>query len=840
LFFATAFKGAASFANNIRALANVGCSVIIDDVTYFNESPFQDDTISKAVNEVSAKGVLFFSSARNSGNKNDGTSGTWEGDFTDGGDASSGGFGSQARFHNFGGSIVNIVTNNNAGRLDLFWADPLDKAANDYDLFIVDANGNVLDFSNDTQNGNDDPYEAIGQTFVGDRVLIVKFKGTPRFLHLDSGRGRFSISTAGNVRGHNASGAPNAFSVAAVSAFQRNTPFNTADVVETFSSDGPRRIFFDPKGKPLTPGNFSSTGGVVLQKPDIAAADGVATTLPGNSGLNPFFGTSAAAPHAGAIAALLRSADLLRSPADIRAALQSTALDIEATGVDRDSGFGLINALAAFQSFGALPRPNLVPAPFGGRTSPIIVSNVAGTDTDSPVLLSTDTLRVDFGVANTGLASTTTTTGQLLLDGAFFINVIVGSISANTVTGAADISLGSLAPGIHTITLRLDTNDTLAETNEGDNEFTKTFVVQGAMAPTLAKADYAGVVQPAPNTTPELGRYGYFTIKLAGSGAFTAKLELGPDKFALKGTVAANGDASFGSGSAATTTLDRRSGDDLTFDFNFADLGGADEALGTLLLNSTPYARLIAKRSVKPAPAGLAGNYTAMVAAAAPGTPATGFPQGFGFGVAKVSKTGKARFAGKLPDGLSFSLGTGLTDDGTLAFHELTKKASGVLNGLLHFRNLANTSDFDSTLQWVRLPTGKAPAYPAGWPTGINASLFGSLYSRANGDAALPFLGAPDADGNAVLSFAGTSSLSTPTGARLNIDAKGKDKSFFAAAAKLKFALKSKTGGFGGSFKNPVTGKTVKYGGVVLDKQQVGAGFFIDGDETGAALLSAD
>ena len=35
--------------------------------------------------DVTASGALYFSSAGNSGNKNDNTSGTWEGDFVDGG-----------------------------------------------------------------------------------------------------------------------------------------------------------------------------------------------------------------------------------------------------------------------------------------------------------------------------------------------------------------------------------------------------------------------------------------------------------------------------------------------------------------------------------------------------------------------------------------------------------------------------------------------------------------------------------------------------------------------------------------------------------------------------------
>jgi hypothetical protein len=85
LYFATAFTGSAAFASNIQSLRTNGCSIIIDDVFYSNESPFQDAIIAQAVNTVTADGALYFSAAGDSGNFNDGTSGVWEGDFNDSG-----------------------------------------------------------------------------------------------------------------------------------------------------------------------------------------------------------------------------------------------------------------------------------------------------------------------------------------------------------------------------------------------------------------------------------------------------------------------------------------------------------------------------------------------------------------------------------------------------------------------------------------------------------------------------------------------------------------------------------------------------------------------------------
>lgn len=345
LLFATAFGGEPQFAQNILDLQAAGADILVDDVGYFAEGVFQDDVVADAVNQVTAAGALYFSSAGNSGNLNDGTAGVWEGDFV--GIAPPSGLPGTLVNDFGGGANLNTITVDSPSLFTLHWSDPLGGSGNDYDLYLLNADGSaVIDAGFTTQNGDDDPFEFIDSgafNDTGNTLAVVRFSGANRFLHMNANRGRLSAATAGQTSGHNS--AADAFGVAAVDqATAGGSAFTggVANPVETFSSDGPRRIFFDAAGTPLTPGDLSATGGAVRDKPDIAAADGVATATPG---FNPFFGTSAAAPHAAAIAALMQQTGNLTS-VGARQIFAATALDIEAPGPDRDSGVGLLDARA--------------------------------------------------------------------------------------------------------------------------------------------------------------------------------------------------------------------------------------------------------------------------------------------------------------------------------------------------------------------------------------------------------------------------------------------------------------------------------------------------------------
>jgi subtilisin-like proprotein convertase family protein len=506
IYFATAFTSPESFADNIRALRAAGCDIIVDDVIYYFESPFQDDIVAKAVEDVIADGAFYFSSAGNSGGLNNGTAGVWEGDFKkakgtipvlDG----------QGDIHDFGAGVVSNRVELESGPLYLHWSDPgslgNEQSGNDYDLYVLDPTlSSVAVAATDVQDGDDLPFEFLGFSIPADfRVVIVKFSGEDRALRVTLSRGELALSTSGAVYGHNS--APGAYAVAAVDAATAGGGAFTGGAtnpVETFSSDGNRRVFYDSAGVAYKPGKatFKKGGAVSRAKPDIAAADGVATTLDPFSGLNPFFGTSAAAPHAAAIAGLLKAAKPGITAGQMRTALTKPALDIEAVGKDRDSGSGIVDAVGSLANIKAKAAPFL-------ELGTVAATAVGGDGDDVIDPGDSATLLTELhnlgGAAPTNLAGvlSTTTAGVTILNPNSTWPAIAPGGSANNNTPFAF----NLGPGLACGTAP-DFDLTTTYSNGALSPQVFSFRVQtGEAGGPATDADYAGPVTPIPDDDPD-------------------------------------------------------------------------------------------------------------------------------------------------------------------------------------------------------------------------------------------------------------------------------------------------------------------------------------------------
>jgi len=130
--------------------------------------------------------------------------------------------------------------------------------------------------------------------------------------------------------------------------------------------------------------------------------------------------------------------------------------------------------------------PNLTPYQPAAWSNIIVVSRTTGTSTDSSSLTTSDNLYLDWTVLNAGGSATTSTfQTQLLVDGSVRATWSTPPpLNASYYAYVSDYPLGQLSAGSHTLTIRTDTTGAVAESNEGDNQYSRTINVTGA-APNL-------------------------------------------------------------------------------------------------------------------------------------------------------------------------------------------------------------------------------------------------------------------------------------------------------------------------------------------------------------------
>ena len=355
-------------AANIRSLrinSQAPCNVIADDIIFYDEPYFSDGPAAQAVDNVvtstslGGNPVIYYSAAGNEGDL------SYQADFIAVSDAAGRALSENVDltqvpdsltaggFQNFkaadigkGTKIVQSVTVSGAdATINFQWDDPFISGGvtTDYNILVFDTTGRYRgDLSGIDDNFNTGEADEIASlplnsdgTDTTYSLVISRGAGgsgeAKRLRYIvqegDTVVGDYLRTAQPTIYGHPA--AANADGVAAYDVHDISTP-------EYYESFGPVTIYFDANGNRLSTPE-------VREQPTIATVDGVDTTFfpegpleaadgsgtdSDNDGYPNFYGTSAAAPHAAGVAALLLQAaggKTSLTAARMRTLLESTA-----------------------------------------------------------------------------------------------------------------------------------------------------------------------------------------------------------------------------------------------------------------------------------------------------------------------------------------------------------------------------------------------------------------------------------------------------------------------------------------------------------------------------------
>lgn len=438
LMFATAWLSEQSFATNIIALQAAGANVIVDDVAYFSEPFFQDGVIAQAVDQVVSRGTAYYSAAGNQARQ------SFADVFRAGDIFLAGRFTSLAGAPTFaGGTALDFDTGSGVEdtqtftmslgdriTLSLQWDQAFKSlggtgATSDLDIYVLNSANQVVGGKATTNSTSNDPLEIFSFTALASgtyRLMIVLRTGVaPSYVkYVNYGHTMTGLTfdtQSSTVVGH----ANSATGASVGAAYYADTPpFGTAvPVLEDYSSVGGTPIFFDTSGNRIS----TMAAPLIRNHPNFVGPDGADTTFFGfdtdGNGLPNFYGTSAAAPHVAALAALMIQAGgtdpfgfFNATPTQINSALSTTALDMGTAGYDYSTGWGLVRA------------PDAIAA-ITQATSQTLPATFLGTSANDVMVLSRNSVGVDRFVIN----------GTIRF---YFPVALLSSITANGGNGGAD------------------------------------------------------------------------------------------------------------------------------------------------------------------------------------------------------------------------------------------------------------------------------------------------------------------------------------------------------------------------------------------------------------------
>jgi hypothetical protein len=426
---------------------------------------------------------------------------------------------------------------------------------------------------------------------------------------------------------------------------------------------------------------------------------------------------------------------------------------------------------------------------------------VRAIDTSSNVSLSVArtfnyvlTSPLDLSTTGNGRVSPNYTNALLEIDGTYTLTATPGtdSVFSNWT--------GTISANTAKLTFTMQSNMVL-QANFVPNPFTP------------VKGNYAGLFSDMGGIT--LTNAGYFSAILADKGTFSSKWQFANATYSLVGAFSADGTFS--------NAIVRRGLSPLTVQLQL-DFSGGEVITGTIS-DGIWTAVLAANRAhfSKTEPAPQSGSYTLVI----PGSnDSLNQPGGNGAGTLKVDTSGNIAFTGTLGDGTKVSQRTFISKDGQWPLFVPLYAKQGLLIGRLTFDTSQPDTDLSGYCAWVKAPQPASKFYPAGFALGPIPAL-GSKYSFTNGVPLVNWT-----DGQIVLE---NGNLSQPITNGLSIDANNK----ITGTNKLAISFTTATGLFRGTVLNSDTGKPITVNGALLQKQNIGYGYFLGTNQTGGVTLQS-
>ncbi len=335
---------------------------------------------------------------------------------------------------------------------------------------------------------------------------------------------------------------------------------------------------------------------------------------------------------------------------------------------------------------------------------------------------------------------------------------------------------------------------------------------------------------------------GSFTAITTAKGAYSGKLVLAGQKYTISGA--------FDSTGRATNSIARKLASAITMELAVSE-SDPDEISGRVTDGSWS-ADLIADRAVFSAinnPAPQAGNYTV----AFPGIhESADSPSGDGFGLVTVDASGRLKLKGTLADGSTITQSSMISKSGAWPLYVVLYRGHGSLLGWLRFVDEPGT-DISGRASWTK---GQSPAdklYPLGFS--IQIEVMGSRYTAptagnrvldftngqvelAGGNLAQGFTNQIVLESNNQVTPLGGDTLSSREDSEQRPDSDNLGTGMSGKA--LKVSLATKAGSFKGTVADPTTGKTIPFRGILLQKQNLGCGFFPGINQSGSVYFGPE